>query len=99
MNPEGQIRTGQGTDWHCLWFVPLGRMRKGNLHLGGMVEESTMEGNKGRRSRVVMDAKQVACFRKLGSIKHKFQNLLSKIKTAVSVSGEETRDPFQPNFK
>lgn len=61
------------------------------------MEESTVEGSKSRRPRVAMEAKQVACFRKTGSIRHKFQNLLNKIKTAVSVSGEEAQEiPFSP---
>lgn len=38
---------------------------------GSMVGESTVEGNKSRRPWVVMEAKQVACFRQTGNVKHK----------------------------
>lgn len=37
---------------------------------GSMVGESTVEGNKSKRPWVVTEAKQVACFRQTGNVKH-----------------------------
>lgn len=67
---------------------------------GSMVEESTVEGNKSRRPWVVMEAKQVACFRKTGNVKHKRQaTYWMKPKLQYLFQGSRPKKPLSAQFQ